>query len=250
MNITLEAIRQATEIIAIGLSSGKKPSMRYLQPLVAAYITNTDGVRSAAQTMATQFGIIIVSVSDEGVVLTISPERDSIFMPKRNDLLKEQGVDARLIRGICNAAILACAFERQQALLSEAVQTVTVDEAYDLLTRSAAALASTDPEPTSPIRGLTEAARIVERIKADSFKEKSEKPRKATLRGRLIEAFNSFVEQGQMIKDSDDEGGTYKTLSNLRKVLAFEGAIAAVEAVREAVKKSNTLQNKEEASHA
>lgn len=250
MNITLEAVRQATEIIAIGLSPGKRHAPRRLQPLVAAYITNTDGVRSAAQTMATEFGITIASVSDEGVVLTISPERDSIFTPKRNDLLKEQGAEARLIRGICNAAILACAFERQQALLSEAVQTVTVDEAYDLLTRSAVALAGTEPEPKSQLRGLTEAAKIIERIKTDSFQERSEKPRRATLRGRLIEAFNYFVEQGQMVKDSDDEGGTYKTLSSLRKVLAFEGAIAAVEAVQQAVAKSHTPQDEKDASHA
>jgi hypothetical protein len=250
MIITLEAVRQATEILAIGLSPGKRHSPRSLQPLVAAYITDNNGVRSVAKTMASEFGITIVSVTDEGVVLTISPERDSIFMPKRSDLLKEQGAEARLIRGICNASILACAFERQQSLLSEAVQTVTVNEAYELLTRSAAALAGNDPEPTSPIRGLTEAAKIVERIKTDSFKEKSEKPRKATLRGRLIEAFNTFVEQGQMIKDSDDEGGTYKTLSSLRKVLAYEGAIAAVEAVREAVQKSNDPQKELEASHA
>lgn len=250
MNITIEAVRDASAIIEAGLVPSRRPTAQRLQALVAAYQTNAGGTRTAAKEMAGQFGLTIVDVVIEGIVLAIAPERDSIFMPKRNDLLKEQGTEARLIRGLCNAAILACAYERQQSLISDAVQTVTVNDAYDLLVSSSASLAKTD-DPQ--YKGFSEAAIIVEKIKAESFSSKSERARQRTLRGRLIEAFETFVNQGQMIKDGDEDGGTYKTLFRLRKLLADESATAIVDVIKDAVEKSKALQDlavREEGPHA
>ena len=250
MNITIEAVRDASAIIEAGLAPSRRPPAQRLQALVAAYQTNAGGTRTVAREMAGQFGLVIVDVVMEGIVLAIAPERDSIFMPKRNDLLKEPGSEARLIRGLCNAAILACAYERQQSLISDAVQTVTVNDAYDLLVSSSAALSkSEDPQ----YKGFTEAAIIVERIKAESFSSKSERARHRTLRGRLIEAFETFVIQGQMVKDGDEDGGTYKTLFRLRKLLADESATAIVDVIKDAVAKSRALQDqaaRQEAPHA
>lgn len=240
MNITIEAVRDASAIIEAGLAPSRRPPAQRLQALVAAYQTNAGGTRTVAREMAGQFGLVIVDVVMEGIVLAIAPERDSIFMPRRNDLLKEPGSEARLIRGLCNAAILACAYERQQSLISDAVQTVTVNDAYDLLVSSSAALSkSEDPQ----YKGFTEAALIVERIKAESFSSKSERARQRTLRGRLIEAFETFVTQGQMVKDGDEDGGTYKTLFRLRKLLADESATAIVDVIKDAVAKSRALQD-------
>jgi hypothetical protein len=249
MNITIEAVRDAAAIIEAGLSPSRRPPTQRLQALVAAYQTNMGGARTAAKEMAAQFGLTIVDVVMEGIVLAIAPERDSIFIPKRNDLLKEPGSEARLVRGLCNAAILACAYERQQSLISEAVQTVTVNDAYDLLVSASAALSKVD-DPK--YKGFTEAALIVERIKAESFSSKSERARLRTLRGRLIEAFETFVTQGQMVKDGEEEGGTYKTLFRLRKLLADESATAIVDVIKEAVEKSRGARDYavEEASHA
>jgi hypothetical protein len=238
MNITIEAVRDAAAIIEIGLVPSRRPPTQRFQALVAAYQTNLGGTRTAAKEMAAQFGLTIVDVVMEGVVLAIAPERDSIFIPKRSDLLKEPGSEARLVRGLCNAAILACAYERQQSLISEAVQTVTVNDAYDLLVSASAALAKAD-DPQ--YKGFTEAALIVERIKAESFSSKSERARLRTLRGRLIEAFETFVVQGQMMKDGEEDGGTYKTLFRLRKLLADESATAIVDVIKDAVEKSRRL---------
>ena len=240
MNITIEAVRDASAIIEAGLVPSRRPPAQRLQALVAAYQTNAGGTRTAAREMAGQFGLVIVDVVTEGIVLAIAPERDSIFMPKRNDLLKEPGSEARLVRGLCNAAILACAYERQQSLISDAVQTVTVNDAYDLLVSSSAVLANKAEE--SQYKGFTEAALIVERIKAESFSSKSERARHRTLRGRLIEAFETFVVQGQMVKDGDEDGGTYKTLFRLRKLLADESATAIVDVIKDAVEQSRALQ--------
>ena len=176
MNITVDAIDMAAEIIEFGLSPRKAQSSRRLLQLVAAYLANTEGARTAAQTMARRFGLSITSVTEEGVVLSKDPEHDSIFMPKRDDIVKEPGTEARLVRGICNAAILACAYQRQQALYSESVQTVTSEEVYELLVEAAANMGVEDKEAPTSMRGLTEAAKIVERMKADSYSEKGGKP--------------------------------------------------------------------------
>lgn len=239
MNLTLEAVRHATRIIEIGLMPSRRPSNHLYQSLVAAYQTDLGGTRTMAKEMAAQFGIVIVSVAQEGVVLAIAPERDSIFMPRRSDVLKEPGVESRLIRGICNAAILACAYERQQSLLSDAVQTVTVNEVYELLLSSSAQLAkSEDPQ----YRGLTEAAMIVERTKTDSFSPKAQRARKGTLRSWIIEALDAFVAQGQMVRDGDEDGGTYKTLHRLRKLLADESAVVIADVIREAAERSRACE--------
>ncbi|MFA7060750.1 MAG: hypothetical protein WC156_08025 [Pedobacter sp.] len=246
MNITVDAIDMATEIIKFGLSPRKgQPSRRVLQ-LVAAYLANTEGTRTAAQTMARQFGLSITSVTEEGVVLSKEPEHESIFMPKRDDIVKEPGTEARLVRGICNAAILACAYQRQQALYSESVQTVTSEEVYELLVEAAAKMSGEETEAPS-MRGLTEAARIVERMKADSYSEKSGKPRKQTLRGHIDTTFKYFTDHGLMVKDSEDAGGTYKTLPELRVRLQTQGAQDIADAVLSAVKESSADEAMKEA---
>lgn len=244
--ISIDAIDMATEIIKFGLSPRKGQSSRRLLQLVAAYLANTDGTRTAAQTMAKRFGLSITSVTEDGVVLSNEPEHDSIFMTKREDIVKEQGTDARLVRGICNAAILACAYQRQQALYSESVQTVTSEEVYELLVEAAAKLSLEDKEAPASLRGLTEAVRIVERMKADSFSEKG-KPRRRTLRGEIDAAFKYFTFHGLMVKDSDDAGGTYKTLPELRVRLQTEGAQEIADAVLSAVKASSTDEAMKEA---
>jgi len=247
MNITVDAIDMAAEIIDFGLSTRKGQSSRRLLQLVAAYLANTEGTRTAAQTMARRFGLLITSVTEEGVVLSKDPEHDSIFMPKRDDIVKETGPEARLVRGICNAAILACAYQRQQALYSESVQTVTSEEAYELLVEAAAKIGLEDKEAPASIRGLTEAAKIVERMKADSFSEKSGKPRKRTLRGEIDAAFKYFTDHNLMVKDSEDAGGTYKTLPELRVRLQMEGAQEIADAVLSAVKASSVDEAMKEA---
>jgi hypothetical protein len=236
--ISVDAVDRAAEIIEFGLSPRRGQSSRRLLQLVAAYLSNTDGTRTAAQTIAKRFGLSIVSVTEDGVVLSKEPERDSIFMPKREDIVREPGTEARLLRGICNAAILACAYQRQQALYSESVQTVTSEEVYEFLVEAAAKMSLENSEPPATLRGLTEAARIVEKMKADSFSEKGGKPRKQTLRGQIDQAFKYFTEHGLMVKDSDDSGGTYKTLPELRVRLQAEGAQEIAGAVLSAVKAS------------
>ena len=248
MNITVDAIDMAAEIIEFGLSTRKAQSSRRLLQLVAAYLANTEGTRTAAQTMARRFGLSITSVTEEGVVLSKDPEqRDSIFMPRRDDIVKEPGAEARLVRGICNAAILACAYQRQQALYSESVQTVTSEEVYELLVEAAAKMSVEDKEAPTSMRGLTEAAKIIERMKADSFSEKSGKPRKQTLRGQIDTAFKYFTDHSLMVKDSEDAGGTYKTLPELRVRLQTQGAQDIADAVLSAVKASSADEAMKEA---
>jgi hypothetical protein len=245
--ISIDAVDMATEIIKFGLSPRKgQPSRRLLQ-LVAAYLANTDGTRTAAQTMAKRFGLSITSVTEDGVVLSNEPEHDSIFMSKRDDIVKEPGAVARLVRGICNAAILACAYQRQQALYSESVQTVTSEEVYEFLVEAASKLSLEHSEAPASLRGLTEAAKIVERMKADSFSEKSGKARKRTLRGEVDAALKYFTDHGLMVKDSDDAGGTYKTLPELRVRLQTEGAQEIADAVLLAVKASSVDEAMKEA---
>ena len=236
--ISVDAVDRAAEIIEFGLSPRRGQSSRRLLQLVAAYLSNTDGTRTVAQTIAKRFGLSIISVTEDGVVLSKEPERDSIFMPKREDIVREPGTEARLLRGICNAAILACAYQRQQALYSESVQTVTSDEVYEFLVEAAAKMSLENSESPATLRGLTEAARIVEKMKADSFSEKGGKPRKQTLRGQIDQALKYFTEHGLMVKDSDDSGGTYKTLPELRIRLNAEGAQEIAGAVLSAVKAS------------
>lgn len=247
MNITVDAIDMAAEIIEFGLSPRKGQSSRRLLQLVAAYLANTEGTRTAAQTMARRFGLSITSVTEEGVVLSKDPEHDSIFMPKRDDIVKEPGTEARLVRGICNAAILACAYQRQQALYSESVQTVTSEEVYELLVEAAANMNLEDKEAPASMRGLTEAAKIVERMKADSYSEKGGKPRKPTLRGQIDTAFKYFTDHSLMVKDSEDAGGTYKTLPELRVRLQTQGAQDIADAVLSAVKASSADEAMKEA---
>jgi hypothetical protein len=247
MNITVDAIDMAAEIIEFGLSPRKGQSSRRVLQLVAAYLANTEGTRTAAQTMARRFGLSITSVTEEGVVLSKEPENDSIFMPKRDDIVKEPGTEARLVRGICNAAILACAYQRQQALYSESVQTVTSEEVYELLVEAAAKMSGEETEAPASMPGLTEAAKIVERMKADSYSEKSGKPRKQTLRGHIDTTFKYFTDHGLMVKDSEDAGGTYKTLPELRVRLQTQGAQDIADAVFSAVKASSADEAMKEA---
>jgi hypothetical protein len=247
MNITIEAIDMAAEIIELGLSNRKGQSSRRLLQLVAAFLANTDGTRTVAMTIAGRFGLSITSVTEDGVVLSKDPEHDSIFMPKRDDIVKDAGTEARLIRGICNAAILACAYQRQQSLYSESVQTVTLDEVYELLVEAAAKMTLENKDVPSSLRGLSEAAKIVERMKADSFSEKAGKPRKQTLRGQIDIAFKYFTEHGLMVKDGEDAGGTYKTLPELRVRLQTQGAQDIADAVLSAVKASSADEAMKEA---
>ena len=55
-----------------------------------------------------------------------------------------------------------------------------------------------------------------------------------------------------MMKDGDEDGGTYKTLFRLRKLLADESATAIVDVIKDAVEKSRALQDTavREAPHA
>ncbi len=215
---------------------------------MAAYLANTDGTRTAAKTMAQRFGLSITSVTEDGVVLSKDPEHDdSIFMSKRDDIVKDPGPEARLIRGICNAAILACAYQRQQALYSESVQTITSDEVYELLVEAAAKMNLEQIDVPTSLRGLTEAAKIVERIKADSFSEKAGNPRKQTLRGQINTALKYFTDHGLMLKDSEDAGGTYKTLPELRVRLQTQGAQDIADAVLSAIKASSSDEAMKEA---
>src|SRR5664279_122228 len=119
MDFTLNAIDMAVEIIEMGLARHKGPPPRRLLQLVAAYISNDGGAKTVANRMAKCFGLQITSVSEDGIVLSKDPEHDSIFMAKRDDLVEDAGADVRLVRGICNAAILACAYMRQQSLYSD-----------------------------------------------------------------------------------------------------------------------------------
>lgn len=239
MSITINAVDMAAEIIEFGLSSRKGQSSRRLPQLVAAYLANSDGTRSAAQIMAKRFGLVISSVTEEGVVLSKDPERESIFMPKRDDIVAEPGPEARLVRGICNAAILACAYQRQQTLFSETVQTITSDEVYELLVEAASRMCSDNTEAPASICGFFEAAKIVERMRADSFSEKTEKPRKGTLRGQINAAFKYFTDHGLMVKEGEDAGGIYKTLPQLRIRLQTQGAEEIATAVLAAAKASS-----------
>jgi hypothetical protein len=245
MDFTLNAIDMAVEIIEMGLARHKGPPPRRLLQLVAAYISNEGGVKTVANRMAKGFGLLIMSVSEDGIVLSKDPEHESIFMAKRDDLVEDAGADARLVRGICNAAILACAYMRQQSLSSDTVQTVTTDEVYEMLVEASAKLSTEVENSTGNLRGLTEAARIVERMKADSYSDISAKPRKKTLRGQILQAFKYFVDHNLMVKDREDCGGTFKTLPELRVRLQMQGAEDIAEAIIAATKGDNADISKE-----
>jgi hypothetical protein len=197
-----------------------------LLQLVAAYISNDGGVKTVANRMAKGFGVMIISVTEDGVVLSKDHEHESesIFMAKRDDIVAEVGTEARLVRGICNASILACAYQRQQSLYSDTVQTVTTDEVYEMLVEAASKLSTEVENSSNSLRGITEAAKIVERMKADSYSDKSAKARKGTLRGQILQAFKYFVDNNLMLKDREDAGGTFKTLPELRVRLQMQGA--------------------------
>lgn len=247
MDFTLNAIDMAVEIIEMGLARHKGPPPRRLLQLVAAYISNDGGVKTVANRMAKGFGLQITSVSEDGIVLSKDPEHDSIFMAKRDDLVEDAGADARLVRGICNAAILACAYMRQQSLYSDTVQTVTADEVYEMLVEASTKLSA--EVDNSNLRGLTEAAKIVERMKADSYSDKSAKPRKGTLRGQILQAFKYFVDHNLMVKDREDGGGTFKTLPELRVRLQMQGAEDIAEAIIAATKGDKNTDISKEADH-
>lgn len=244
MEITRDGVANATQIIAAGLAPTRRLPLQTIKDLKNAYDTNAGGTKFVAREMAVNFGVVIIGVEIEGIVLAFTPERESIFMPKRKDLLKEQGVEPKLIRGLCNAAILTCAYTNQQALMSEAVQNVTLKEAMELLVTSAAALSKSD-DPSQ--KGMTEAAILVDKIKPESFTMLTEKPRAGTLRHYLIKSFEAFVDQGQMMKDSDEDGGTYKTLFRLRKRLADDdGAAMMAKTIKGAAAESLRLQQVDE----
>ena len=249
MDFTLNAIDMAVEIIEMGLARHKGSPPRRLLQLVAAYISNDSGVKTVANRMAKGFGLLIMSVSEDGIVLSKDPEHDSIFMAKRDDLVEDGGTDARLVRGICNAAILACAYMRQQSLYSDTVQTVTADEVYEMLVEASAKLIAETDSSTGNLRGLTEAARIVERMKADSYSDKSGKARRGTLRGQILQAFKYFVDHNLMAKDREDSGGTFKTLPELRVRLQMQGAEDIAEAIIAATKGDKSADISKEANH-
>ncbi len=248
MDFTLNAIDMAVEIIEMGLARHKGPPPRRLLQLVAAYISNDGGVKTVANRMAKGFGLLVMSVSEDGIVLAKDPEHDSIFMAKRDDLVEDGGADARLVRGICNAAILACAFMRQQSLYSDTVQTVTADEVYEMLVEASAKLSAEADNSTGNLRGLTEAARIVERMKADSYSDTG-RARKGTLRGQILQAFKYFIDHNLMVKDREDCGGTFKTLPELRVRLQMQGAEDIAEAIIAATKGDKSADISKEADH-
>jgi hypothetical protein len=249
MDFTLNAIDMAVEIIEMGLARHKGPPPRRLLQLVAAYISNDGGVKTVANRMAKGFGLQITSVSEDGIVLSKDPEHDSIFMAKRDDLVEDAGADARLVRGICNAAILACAYMRQQSLYSDTVQTVTADEVYEMLVEASTKLSAEVDNSAGNLRGLTEAAKIVERMKADSYSDKSGKARRGTLRGQILQAFKYFVDHNLMVKDREDGGGTFKTLPELRVRLQMQGAEDIAEAIIAATKGDKYADISKEADH-
>ena len=247
MDFTLNAIDMAVEIIEMGLAKHKGPPPRRLLQLVAAYISNDGGVKTVTHRMAKGFGLMITSVTEDGVVLSKDPEHESIFMAKRDDIVAEVGTEARLVRGICNAAILACAYQRQQSLYSDTVQTVTADEVYEMLVEAATKLSVEVENASTSLRGLTEAAKIVERMKADSYSDKSAKPRKGTLRGQILLAFKYYVDNSLMVRDRDDAGGTFKTLPELRVRLQMQGAEDIAEVILTAAKSAEKADSSKEA---
>jgi hypothetical protein len=249
MDFTLNSIDMAVEIIEMGLAKHKGPPPRRLLQLVAAYISNDGGVKTVANRMAKGFGIMIISVTEDGVVLSKDPEHESIFMSKREDIVAEPGTEARLVRGICNAAILACAYQRQQSLYSDTVQTVTTDEVYEMLVEASSKLSTEAENSSNSLRGITEAAKIVERMKADSYSDKSAKPRKGTLRGQILLAFKYYVDNNLMLKDREDAGGTFKTLPELRVRLQMQGAEDIADIILTAAKSTEKTDTPKESDN-
>lgn len=211
MNPVNEMAAQAGRLIQWALRPLARPAQEAeYQHLVARYHDSTE-FRDLVRGVADGLGLLLVDVSDHGVVLV--PQQDSIFALKPADFRPGASkVDDRLLDGLAQVAIAATVFPRARDLDedSDIVRPpVTVDEVDALLRRlcerlSEQARAEPDPDASDEQRGLTEAWRLyLQRLEALETKD-ARKAMRATRRvleyslDRLRE-FGCFtqVRQGQ-----------------------------------------------------
>jgi len=228
-------IKKAALLIRYGLDLKKYNRNADYKALAAEYRSCSD-YRELVDAVAVGLGLEVVDANESGIVLAVAG-KDTPFAPTSTDIdARCSQADYRQLMGICIAAIAAVAYQRPGALLSEVVQTVTLQDVYDKLILVAEEIIDQGEtlDRSGTNRGLFEASQLVLK-RSTRATTRAGNAMAGTIRWYLERAFKYLEDQRLVKRDGEQYGGEYKTLSRFRAMLAGRGSIDGVAAVQEAL---------------
>ena len=179
-------------------------------------------------------GLTILDAGEHGMVLGASG--DSIFALRLADYRQNLSLEDRVCHGMIQLAIAAWCFPTAASLAD--AETVVAQLSTQRVVRylvdlcqQLKARADTDPELGNP--ELREAWRII-LSRAETRSTPDGRRVAQTLNGMVAHALAHLERGGLLRRVSDEEGGTFKTLSAYRVQVRELGSLAAFRLVQEA----------------
>lgn len=237
-----EKVTSASRLLAFGWRPKVTPArVEDYRALLQRYKSDPE-MQEALFAVAAGLGVTVLEVSDRvGVVL--GGDDDSVFAVRMTDYARRTGSEQRaadrVLHGLVHLGAAATAFPRPADLADDTyVGRISVERVDALLREAArrleeqakAAGEQTDPPAFQPM--LEAAWRAYSRRNATGD-TKDGRRLAASTQGMVAKALSYLVEQGFLTKQSDDEGGTYRTtpryqvqVRELAETAAYEELLA------------------------
>lgn len=234
MTVSIEDVRAAAELVALGLRTGARPTDgNPYGKLLERYRSNTL-FRDTVETVASGLGLVVLGApARTGLVLSTQP--GSVFAVRMADLRSgSMSADDKLIAGLVVLGVAAYAFPQDVDLDSNEVKIVEV-AALDKFVRDAIERVQALPGDGDTVDGQARrAAEVYARTASFRPKDRQPGPARGCTQFAVLEVLGWLVERGAARPMPQMGTSTFQLTDRFRLLVADVAGGAALEALRAA----------------
>lgn len=239
MNVPLEDVRHAAELVSFGLRHGSRPTDGNPYGLLLHRYRTEAAFRDTVDVLASGFGLSVLGTPPRtGIVVTTQP--GSVFAIRATDLRgTTMSPDDKLVAGLITLAIAAYAFPHARDLDSTDVKIIEV-VALDTFIRSAIRRVTATTGDDGNDAQARRAADVYDGMPGFLPKPTQSGPSRKSTQGAIVEVFGWLVDRGAARSAPTMGATTYQLTDRFRLMVADIGGGEALEALRRTRRETET----------
>lgn len=233
MNVPLQDVRHAAELVSFGLRPGARPTDGNPYGLLLHRYHTEAAFRDTVDVLASGFGLSVLGTTPRtGIVVTTQP--GSVFAIRTSDL-RSTGMsqDDKLVAGLITLAIAAYAFPHPRDLDGTDVKIIET-AVLDTFIRSAIQRVATTGGDDGNDAQARRAADVYDRMSAFIPKANKSGPAKGCTQWAIGEVLGWLVDRGAARPAPTMGATTYQLTDRFRLLVADIGGGEALDALRHA----------------
>jgi hypothetical protein len=239
VNVPLEDVRHAAELVSFGLRHGSRPTDGNPYGLLLHRYRTEAAFRDTVDVLASGFGLSVLGTPPRtGIVVTTQP--GSVFAIRATDLRgTAMSPDDKIVAGLITLAIAAYAFPHARDLDSTDVKIIEV-VTLDTFIRSAIQRVSATTGDDGNDAQARRAADVYDGMPGFLPKPTQSGPSRKSTQGAIVEVFGWLVDRGAARPAPTMGATTYQLTDRFRLMVADIGGGEALEALRRARRETET----------